>query len=161
MGKRYLRMRVETYSEQNRDGEFGELVKKDSLLIIDNTIVGKTGGFLRIGMERQRLLKVNPKYRLRTGVDVLVGFQSQNKTGSYAVIDIKENIITSKDYSRKDFEGEKYFTTGLAAFAGLDYRITSQVYLGLNVDYNFLYAPKKSPNVELGMRISPYLAWKF
>jgi hypothetical protein len=161
IGKRYLRLAVETYTSNKNNGELKALSIKDSLLIIDNTITSKSSGYFKVGIERQRLSKSNPRFRFRTGIDALIGTQSESLFGSYAELDVKKNILKSKDYSRKDFEGKTYLTTGLAAFTGLDYLLGERTYLGMNVNFSFLYTPKKNNAVYPDMRISPYLAWKF
>lgn len=161
VGKRHLRLRVESYTESVRNSQFGNAFIKDSLLIVDNTVTTQGGAFLRIGVERQRLFGINSKCRLRSGIDALVGTQRVSKIGSYATLDVKKNVLITKDYSTKDFESQNYFTAGLAAFVGVDYLIGKRTYLGLNVDMNLLYAPQKPTNTSLAMKISPYLAWKF
>ncbi len=161
IGKRYLRLGLETYTSQTDNGTLRNVVVKDSILVINNSTTTKSNGFLKIGIERQRVLKYHPKLRLRTGVDALVGSQSESLVGSYAELNMKTNKLTSKDYNTKDFESRNYFQTGIAAFAGLDYLLGARTYLGMNVSLNFTYTPQKAAPTNLDMRISPYLAWKF
>jgi hypothetical protein len=161
IGKRYLHFGLETNTSHIDNGEFKALSLKDSVLIIDNSRTSKSYGYLKIGIERQRILKYNPKFRFRTGIDALIGNQTKSVTGSYAELDVKKNVLTSKDYSRKDFKGKNNLSTGFAAFTGLDYLFGERTYLGLNVNFSYLYTFAKPNVANLDMRISPYLAWKF
>jgi hypothetical protein len=159
-GKKYYRFGIETVT-YNYEDTYQPVSVQDSFLIVDNRSTTKSNGHLKIGIERQTYLKANNRIRTRYGTDLLLGAYTVTRQGSFTIYDlknsqIKDNFVLPFAESRKD-----YFSPGLAAFVGVDARISKRIYFGLNVSWNAIFVINSDERTAFDMRLSPYLALKF
>jgi hypothetical protein len=135
----------------------------DRILVLDTRSMSKEYGYFKIGTEYQKQIKGNERVRFRAGLDALIGIRSISWGGAYTYVNLKKDKIEfDKTLTNLPFGTIKnVISTGASAILGLDILLGNRTYLGLTVFTNATLNGMNQSQLELDMKISPYLAVKF
>jgi hypothetical protein len=161
--KKCLRLGVQL-SRQVKTYRFNPLFDiNDSILVLDTRSISKEYGYFKIGTEYQKNIKSNERVRFRAGLDALIGIRTTSWGGAYTYVNLKKDKIEfDKVLTNLPFGTIKnVLSAGASAILGLDILLGNRTYLGLTVFTNATLNGMNQSELELDMKISPYLAVKF